>query len=111
MANEIPGKKLIRSKDFKSAVVSNFGMRLNDNLCEITFGYETAIGGEEVVIEELKAVMTPRSLKILLFILQQSLPAFEAAIGGIKMPTGKEEEIQKTINETISKAPKPAPKT
>lgn len=91
-------KRTVRGKDFKTAVATTFSLRLNDNLCEITFGYETAEGGEEVIVEETRVLLTPRSLKVLSILLGSAIPRFEQLLGGIALPAGKEDELERMLD-------------
>jgi hypothetical protein len=88
----------LRSKEASTKLPQN-----NDNLCELLFAYETAAdeGEQIIVVEEFRAIMTPRTLKTLQLLLAQVMPRFETAIGGIAMAPGKEEELSKTVEQAI----------
>lgn len=97
MTNNKKKKKVVRAKDFMMFPATNFGVRLNDNLCELHFAYETAEDGENIILEQARVIMTPRSLKTLWQFLSELLPPFEAKSGEIVLTQKKIEQLKKAV--------------
>jgi len=101
--NNESAKKVVRSDKFAECVATNFGLRVNSNLCEIGFAYETALAEEEVLMEVGKVILTPLSLKILSFLLVQGLAAFESEQGEIPLDAKRLEKITNAVKRSIKK--------
>lgn len=101
--NQKKKKRVIRSESYSECVGTNFRLRLNDNLCELGIAYETTVGEEEVLREEGKVILTPRSLKSLSLLLTQAVASFEAKLGEIKMGPKQSEAIAKSVDDAFKK--------
>ena len=79
-----PKKKLV-SKDFRTVVVSTIGGGANENLVHLVFGLEVPDPdtAEDAIMEEVRLVMTPRTLKLTQRILTNLLEGLEGAMGEI----------------------------
>lgn len=99
MADQPPNKKrrTEQSKEFRTIAVSAVGLSMNDNLAHVTLGLELQSGDpdEEFIQDEVRAVMTPRTLKVLAISFTNAVAAFEAAQGSeIQLAPGKEAELK-----------------
>jgi hypothetical protein len=94
-------KKKITSKDFRTVVVSTLGGGTNDNLAQLTFGLEVLDHNtqEEIIMEEVRLVMTPRTLKLVQRTLTSLLETLEAAIGEIPVALPPAPRITKNSSE------------
>lgn len=81
------GKKKIISKDFRTIAVSAIGAATNDNLTQITFGLEVLDSDtmEDIILEEVRLVMTPRTLKVVQQTLRNLVDGLESAMGEIPL--------------------------
>jgi hypothetical protein len=79
-------KKKITSKDFRTIAVSAIGANANDNLVHLTFGLEVTDNTtmEEVIVEEVRLVMTPRTLKAVQMTLTQLVQGLETVMGELQ---------------------------
>jgi hypothetical protein len=95
----MPEKPSIKAPAFRAFAADVFGARLNDNICQVSFGLECGSSPEnEYVLEEAIVVLTPRSLKVLALALMNGVTQFEAALGQeIQLPPGKMEELEKSF--------------
>ncbi|MEA2907207.1 MAG: hypothetical protein QOI12_4594 [Alphaproteobacteria bacterium] len=98
------GKRIVRSKYYGQFIATNFGLRINDNLCELGFAYETSEAEQEILLEQGAAVLTPRSLKTLSLLLASAISAFEEANGEIKVAPGKLAQLQKVVDDSVASA-------
>jgi len=92
-AKPVAKKRAVASKEFRTVFVSAFGIRARENDFTLTLGAEVEENGEEIIQNELRAMMTPRSAKVLFLSLKGILDKFEAAVGPIQLAPGKEEEL------------------
>lgn len=93
----IAGKKRVQSKDFRTVVVSSIGAAANDNLAQITFGLEIIDqdSDEEIILEEIRLVMTPRTLKVVQQTLRNLLDGMELAMGEIPLGILPKAQVEK----------------
>lgn len=94
VSKSISDKKKITSKDFRTIVVSAIGAGANDNLVQLTFGLEVMDSDtmQEVLMEEVRLVMTPRTLKVVQQTLTNLVDGLQSALGEI--PIGPLPPIQ-----------------
>lgn len=78
-------KRKVTSKDFRTIAVSAFGVNANDNLIQLVFGLEVTDNTtmEEIIVEEVRLVMTPRTLKTVQLTLTNLVQGLEEIIGEI----------------------------
>jgi len=95
---QITEKKKITSKDFRTIAVSAIGASANDNLVQIVFGLEVpdSVTREEVIMEEVRLVMTPRTLKTVQVTLTNLVNGLESALGEIQIGVLPPVEVEKT---------------
>jgi hypothetical protein len=86
---------IVRSNEYREFVATNFGLRTNDNLCELIFAFQTARDDQDVVQEQAKAILTPRSLKTVWVLLSEAIRQFEAKHGEIELKGTKIKELAK----------------
>ena len=94
-------KKKITSKDFRTIAVSAIGANANDNLIQLIFGLEIIDNDtrEEIIMEEVRLVMTPRTLKTVQMTLTNLVQGLESVLGeipaGAVPPVELEHKVQK----------------
>ena len=78
-------KRKIRSDHFRTIVVSALGANANDNLIQLVFGLEIVDSEsmQEVIMEEVRLVMTPRTLKTVQVTLTNLVQGMESSLGEI----------------------------
>jgi hypothetical protein len=79
-------KKKVPSKDFKTIAVSSIGAHATDNLIQLTFGLEIPDPDNEqetVIMEEIRVVVTPRTLKLIQVVCAGLIEGLEGVIGEI----------------------------
>jgi hypothetical protein len=91
MADERPQA----SKEFRRFFANWFGLRVSDNDVSIVMGLEDqkGVGPDDGPIAEALVVMTPRSAKVLMLILKNTIDRLEKEKGPIVLAAGKEEEL------------------
>jgi hypothetical protein len=87
-------KKKILSKDFRTIAVSAIGANANDNLIQLMFGLEIFDSDtmQETIMEEVRLVMTPRTLKTVQMTLTNLVQGLETVLGEI--PVGQLPPVQ-----------------
>jgi hypothetical protein len=93
-----PGaRKKVTSKDFRTVVVSSIGASGSDNLVYIMCGLEISDpdSNEDILLEEVRLVMTPRTLKLYQVTLTNILNALEGAMGELPVPPMSPAEFKK----------------
>ncbi len=87
-------KRIVTSPNHRLVPVDNFGVRVNDNLAQLLFSIETIDdAGNEVVVREMTAVLTPKSLKVLSVMLTNIVANIESELGAIDIPESKLAEL------------------
>ena len=78
-------RKRVTSKEFRTIVVSAIGANANDNLIQVTFGLEIFDPDlmEEIIMDEVRLVMTPRTLKTVQTTLANLVSGLESVLGEI----------------------------
>lgn len=82
----VADKKKVASKDFRTIAVSSIGANANENLIQLTFGLEIADpenDQENIILEEVRLVMTPRTLKLVQMVCTSIVGGLESALGEI----------------------------
>jgi hypothetical protein len=87
-------KKKILSKDFRTIAVSTIGANANDNLIQVMLGLEIldADTMQDGLMEEVRLVMTPRTLKMVQMTLTNLVQRLESVLGEI--PVGPPPPVQ-----------------
>ncbi len=81
-------------------------MQFSDNDVRLTFGYVLDAADPKVMAEEVSVFMTPRSAKIVMLSLKNTIERFEQTSGApISLPPEKMEEIEKAIKLTHAAKP------
>jgi hypothetical protein len=95
--------KRIVSKDHRFIYTNAFRIKISDNDIAITVSNQHAFGDEDIgqltYSDEATLMMTPRSLKVLSIVLQNTIADFEKNFGEIKLPEGKEEQLTQSLSE------------
>ena len=87
-------KPIVRSKDYRIIFVNGFRLRVSQNDVALTMVIEMENEqGQPIIQEEVRAMMTTRSLKVLMLLLQNVVADIENKAGPIELPPGKEAEI------------------
>ncbi len=98
----LPISAVLQSKEFRTVAISTISVTANDNFIYVTFGLELPQhDGSIHNMEEVRLVMTARSLKINAQVLNNTVNAIEAVAGPISLPAGKAEELQSKITTNI----------
>lgn len=90
-------KPILQSKEYRTVYVNAFRMRFKDN--DVTLSLAAEVDdpeGNEIIQDEVRVIMTPRTAKVLLLSLSNIIAKFEETLGPIQLPAGKEEEIAKS---------------
>lgn len=92
-----PTKKRVVSKDFRTVVVSAVSGGANDNLAQVVLGIELMDPElqEDFIQEEVRLVMTPRTLKMFNRVLTNLVTAVESDLGEISIPEGPSPVIKR----------------
>ena len=95
MADDTP-KRTDRAPDFRIIPADTFGLRLNDNLVQLSVSMDVNVQGtsERMVFEQAIIALSPRSAKVLALVMQKAITVFEERFGAISLPPGKEEQIK-----------------
>lgn len=89
-------KPTVLSEQFRRFSADTFGLRVNNNVAQLTFSLETADAEErEILFREATAVLTLQSLKVLQIVLTNTMEAIEKQFGPVALAPGKEEELKK----------------
>jgi hypothetical protein len=89
-------KKIVESKDYRTFFVNSFGIRFSDNDVALLLSTDTSDSlGDEVLLNEARVIMTPRTAKLLTVLLTSAITQYEKAEGTIHLGKEKEEEIAK----------------
>ena len=99
-------KTTVRANDYKIIFVNAFRMRASQNDVALTMAIDMENEqGEPIIKEEIRAMITPRSAKVLMLLLQAVVADIEKKFGPIELPPGKAEEIAKSkIEKRIDKS-------
>lgn len=89
-----PEKKIVESKEFRTIFVSSFGARASDNDVALLLGAEVPdLSATEMNQYEIRAMMTPKSAKVLAALLSHVVASYEKTFGTIQLTKEKEEEL------------------
>ena len=99
-----------RTKDFRNVFSNIFTMQFGDNDVRITFGHVLdSTAPVKVMIEEVSVFMTPRSAKMMMLALKNTIERFEQVAGTpIQLPPGKLEETENALTVVVAQAEKPS---
>lgn len=88
-----------KSKDYRDVFSNTFGMQFSDNDVRMTFGHALDLADPaRGIVEEVSVFMTPRSAKMLMVTLKNTIERFEKMTGvPIPLPPAKMEEIEKSL--------------
>jgi hypothetical protein len=91
-------KKRIVSKEFRTVVVSTISGGASENLVQLTFGLEVPDpdANEDFIMEEVRLVMTPRTLKMTQRVLTNLLETLEGVLGEIPAGPIPSTRVEKT---------------
>lgn len=100
MSTEKPKRPIeaVRGENFHRAFINTYRLSGGEQHLALTFGFtETETDGKKAINEEFQAIMTPRTLKIIMLGMSQVVKNIETRFGEIKLPPGKEDAIKKSI--------------
>ena len=93
-------KPIIQSKEFRTVFINAFRMRATENDITLTMAAELDDAkGNAFIQDEIRAIMTPRSIKVLMLLLNNVVANIEKKFGPIGLPPGKVEEIDGSLVE------------
>src|SRR4051812_9713095 len=92
-----PELRVSRSPEYRTLFTNIFGMVFGDNDVQIVFGLNPDPGRPQIVEEQSRIIMTPRSAKLLAHTLSETIKKFEKENGEIVVPGDKLEALTDAI--------------